>query len=421
MAVIQVFEHQKLKVGQAVQGVLFKEHHFEQLALYHEQQENPYFSLVHKGVKFSEYVGVIQCGDLTIEILPKADKLSTREDKSRWHQLLLYMLGVVTELKVSSLSDASLRTRSNSLLDLYFLQFIREVRQLLHQGLIKKYRKENGQQPALKGRLLFEKQLQYNVVHQERFFTSHQVYDYEHTLNQILFKAISIIIRLSHNPDIKAQAQRLHFSFPELREREFLESDFEKIVFNRKSLAYKPAIDIARLIILNLSPDIRGGQEQLLAILFDMNELWERFIYKQLRVAATKNNRGFSVKAQLSKKFWKNQHLKPDIVLEERNEEGETEKTIIDTKWKLLSSLKPSMEDLRQMYAYKIHFGAEESILLYPKVQYEDQPVEMFKKSALVEETYQEKLGVRLMFVDLLKDGKINYALGEELLENLRK
>ena len=64
-------------------------------------------------------------------------------------------------------------------------------------------------------------------------------------------------------------------------------------------------------------------------------------------------------------KFWNNKLIKPDIVL--KKEIDGTEQTfIIDTKWKLIDSNKPSDNDLKQMYVYNMYWDSFKSILLYP-------------------------------------------------------
>jgi 5-methylcytosine-specific restriction enzyme subunit McrC len=96
--------------------------------------------------------------------------------------------------------------------------------------------------------------------------------------------------------------------------------------------------------------------------MFDMNLLWERFIYHSLR----KN--GLNVSYQNSKEFWKlpdelKVNIRPDLVIESKNK-----KYIIDTKWKILKDSRPSDDDLKQMFAYSHYFQSSHTVLCYPGV-----------------------------------------------------
>ena len=69
---IQVFEHQQLLVD----NHCFQKQHWEALGWYNSAHNGDFFTLLPKGVRFNQYVGVIQVGNLTIEILPKIGKVS---------------------------------------------------------------------------------------------------------------------------------------------------------------------------------------------------------------------------------------------------------------------------------------------------------------------------------------------------------
>ena len=146
---ITVFEHQAIKLNQEIDGVKFDEHRLKALQSYYVEKGVPYFSLIHNGVRFNEYVGVIQVGETVIEVLPKADKSTNEKDK--WHTILIDMLFAVGLFDIHAPSSSSLKLKSNSILDLYFELFIKEVEYLLHNGLLKKYRKKEGNVTALKG------------------------------------------------------------------------------------------------------------------------------------------------------------------------------------------------------------------------------------------------------------------------------
>ena len=97
-------------------------------------------------------------------------------------------------INVNSVSEANLKRKYNSLLDLYFEMYLKEVQYLLRTGLIKQYRRDSSNVLALKGRLDFNKNIQQNLIHKERIYTEHQVYDYENLVNQIILKGLTMLV-----------------------------------------------------------------------------------------------------------------------------------------------------------------------------------------------------------------------------------
>jgi 5-methylcytosine-specific restriction enzyme subunit McrC len=356
--VIQVFEHQTLYYGREYGGVAFTVKHFDALAKLNVLHDNKYFTLVHKGIRFSQYVGVVQINTLSIEILPKADQLS--EDTRVWRNALISMLRFTKKLKVNQVGLANVSKQNIHLLDIYFDWFLREVETLIRQGLIRKYYKETKNVTALKGKLEFAGHISKNLIHKERFYTTHQIYDKDHQIHQILNQALTIIEQLSKGSYLYAKCKSVQLNFPEVSEIKSTATTFEKLRLNRKAIPYEKALEIARLIILNYAPNISSGSERMLALLFDMNGLWEEYILMQLKQAAL--SKAYKVEGKLSKGFWDSATLRPDIVVKQ---EGRT-KIIIDTKWKRIEGNKPAISDLRQMYVYNDHWGSNIAVLLYP-------------------------------------------------------
>ena len=98
-----------------------------------------------------------------------------------------------------------------------------------------------------------------------------------------------------------------------------------------------------------------------------MNRLFERFILVQLlRAQRQSNDRQIQIEGQASKAFWATKTIRPDIIIRDRVNLAKPG-FILDTKWKIPVSDQPSDEDLKQMYAYNLHFGAPHSLLLYPR------------------------------------------------------
>lgn len=357
---ITVFEHESLKVGDG----MITPKQLERLQGYYGEKGVPYYSLIHKGIKFNSFVGVLQVGPTTIEVLPKADGI---DGKDEWRKALIGMMRSVGLFNLHAPSSSSLHLKANSILDLYFELFIREVEYLLHSGLVKKYRKVEGNKDVLKGRLMFGKHITRNAVHKERFYVCHTTYDNQHRLQAILYKTIRLLKQINTNPLLSNRIGVLLLDFPEMPDMKVTETLFPKISYNRKTEKYRNAVEIARLLLLNYHPDIRTGQNDVLALMFDMNILWEKFVYTSLKKHIPA---GTEISAQKKKYFWKPESgnrsfMRPDIII---GEEGNG-RVILDTKWKNLDGKSPSQDDLRQMYVYMQYYHAARVALVYPGVK----------------------------------------------------
>jgi len=329
---------------------------------FNELHQNKYFTIIHQGIRFGSYVGVIQIGGLTIEILPKADN-NENADKNLWQNVLLNMLKVCKKIQVESISETQLKKRYHSILDVYFELYLNETERLVKKGLIKKYRKNQSNQNALKGKLLFAQNIQKNLVHKEHFYCEHQVYDKNHLLHQILYKGL-LVLKTFVNDSLKDKLNRLLFEFQNIENVNIQKKHFDKVIIDRKNHDYQKAIDIAKIIILNYSPSLNYGNENLLTLLFDMNALWEEYIFRILQKHKTEE---IEVSFQNSDKFWENKRIRPDIVLKTKDDIF-----VIDTKWKIIEANNPSDEDLKQMFVYNLHWKAEKTLLLYPKTNQND-------------------------------------------------
>lgn len=409
---VRVFEHQTLHIGE--QGLT--QSIFKQLVRYNDLHGCKYFDVGYNRIRFKNYVGVIQAGPLVIEILPKADA-SQKPDQQKWRNALIKMLHRSGLLKLDSLTEANLKLRHATLFDLYLESFLSEVKTLIHQGLFRKYRRKEGNLPYLKGKLLLSRHLSNNLLHKEQFYTEHTLYDHDNPLNQILKAALNIVSQWPGNQHLRAKANTLLLNFEDISDQTFREPNFTRLRFDRNSERYRSAIQLAKLIILEYLPDIRHGREHVLAILFDMNLLFERYVFAEMKRA----ERYFSayqlqISAQKRSKFWGRKTLRPDIVAD-FHLDGEFKRIILDTKWKSLKIAVPADDDLRQMYAYNLHLGAQKAILLYPKVICGNQEYKNFCSSEILK-GYTHGCG--LDFVNLFdQDDRLKSDLGSLLIHQL--
>lgn len=373
---ITVFEHESLRSDRG--GKRLSSNQLETLQLFYGEKGTPYYSLIHHGVKFNEYVGVIQIGNTIIEILPKADKNS---DVNIWRNVLISMLHAVGVFNIHAPSSSNLQIRPNSILDLYFELFVKELEYLLHKGLVKKYRKTEGNRPSLKGSIHFAKHINQNLIHQERFYVKHCTYDRQHDIHAILYKALKLLKHINTNIQLSSRIGTLLLDFPELYDVKITETLFDRIVLDRKTDSYKNAIEISRLILLNYHPDIRKGSDNVLALMFDMNILWEQFVFVSLRKYKGKDT---TIISQSIRDFWKPEvgvksRIKPDIVLNKDTENC----IVLDTKWKNLNGYNPSPEDLRQMFVYMKYYKAKRVALIFPGAENRTQTGKYYSHNTL--------------------------------------
>lgn len=396
---LQVFEHQKLRIGERL-----SQQQWQALVAFLQRQGERYFTVLHNGIQFSHYVGALQVGDLTIEILPKIDET----EGANLQPVLLDVLRECRILQPESVATASLQARNGSLLEIYIIDFLNEIEKLLQQGLTQTYISNSQNRKIFKGKLLMHKQLQHNLLHHERFFTETFEFSYAHPFNRILYTALLSLHEIALRPIVATKLQSVLAPFPPLEFWNAPLPDFDTLRFDRHTLRYKNALQTAFLILQQTQPDVRAGRLPVLSILFDMNFLFEAYIFRQLQKAATERE---SVKRQVPKSFWNRRSIQPDILLTIDNQP-----IVIDTKWKKLQKVSPTMEDLRQIFVYNQYFEATHSVLVYPRVRgLKDLSAVPFQPIAGSGTTYF----CEVRFVELVREGRLNKGLGRELLERL--
>lgn len=401
MKVLKVFEHQTLRCDTEI----FTERHFEALARFNERYGGRYCTLLHKAVRFKSYVGVLQIGNLSIEILPKTDQKP--DQASFWQDILLDLLQSCQLIRIENAHTAQLKLRSGSLFYLYLHVFLEEVEQLLAQGLLKQYSSKTAISSNWKGRVDVNKQVQLQAKGNIGCFTQYAHYDTKHIWHQILYQALKIMRTLPLENELNIRLNAVFSLFPVQEPIGITENLFRRLHYNRKTETYRQAMSMAELLLLHVSPDFSAGGFSVLGILFDMNRLFEEYIYRQLLQAC--NGTSWTIERQTISPFWEHKTLRPDIILRYN-----TIPLVIDTKWKLLFGPNPDDNDLRQIYVYQRQLGAKEGWLLYPATAGQTNFVGKFADSTLQKET-----ATRIVWAAVIdrNNGRLNKNLGVQLLD----
>lgn len=371
---ITVFQHQRLRLNEAtVFGFVLTADTLAILQQYSLYSQSRYFSPIYNGLQFKNYVGIVQVGALQIEILPKLDAPNNSsenikeniKESQHWRARLLDMLHIARPFDFDTPSSAFLQPQSHNLIDLYFSLYINQIRQLLQKGLNKKYLPDEGQVQSLKGQLLFHKQIQQNLVNSARFYTRHSQYSHEHLAHQLLYAALMVVQKTNANQRLQAEIEAICRQFPPQNPLELktIKADtFANLALNKQSQHYNAPLQLAELILRAYQPDFYSGQYPAIALMFNMDLLWEKFVFRALQ-AQTKQPINYTIAAQARQPFfWQgqqvNSHLRADIKITYR-----ADTYILDTKWK--SPQQPDIEDLRQAHSYLHAYNARKVALIY--------------------------------------------------------
>lgn len=362
---LRVFEHRKLHV--APDGITPDE--FDAIVRFNDLHDGQFFDIGHKHVRAKQFVGYVEVGELSIEILPKADRNDTSAPDV-WSAGLLEMLRVAIGLRLDHLPDASQKAARPRLLDLIAQAYVAELEPLLREGLAKGYRTTSSNGTVFKGRLKVSDHLRDNVAHADRFFVEFETFDQDILVNRLLAAALDALSWCALSDRAGRSVDACLARFPEVQFRAATPESFERIRLTRPTQRYGSALTYARLILSQRGPQLRAGRERVFALLFDMNALWEQYVAVLVRRVAPPN---VHVNTQERHVFWTPKHhsprkVRPDIVIRTMGDPDQRKTLlVIDTKWKVPSNGLPSDEDLKQMFVYNELLGGPRSMLLYPR------------------------------------------------------
>lgn len=368
MKQLSVFEHEWLEIGTAAGARLTEQ---QGAALERLAPALPAGALEWRRyeVKFAQFCGVIQLDGLVIEVLPKLGRQSEQADRSRG--LLLRMLQTAGLFRPTPVGSASMGRQSFHLLDWFIDHFRAQVQEQLRMGAIRRYVERNDSLTHVRGRLDFNTQLRENLTRPQLIACQFEELEQDNIYNQSLVNVLGQLRHRAQHPQVVRDITELLLHFGAISACSIVAEDVEKLRFNRMEDRWLPVFQQATLFLRNLHPDVSAGESSALALLFNMNMLFERFVAATLREAMPDwelstlgQARHLARDTQGRTAFT----LKPDIMLS-RNANP---MFIADAKWKLLDPARRqsgiSRADIYQMLAYAERYACEDIALIYPAV-----------------------------------------------------
>ena len=316
-----------------------------------------------KVLQAQNYVGVIQTKDgTTIEILPKIKNATTEKSKD----ILIKMLKTLKNSPFKNLSVANLKSSKIPLFEIFISMFLEELTVLVRNGIKSDYISKEENLKFLKGKLKISEQIKYNTIHKERFFVQYEEFISNRVENRLIKTTLQFLYNKSKINKNQQRIREFLFVFDEIEISHNIKTDFSKIKLNRQMKDYEQVLLWCKTFLFENSFSPYKGNDLAFALLFDMNLLFESFVYSYLKKSS--NFQDIKSQDRTHHLAYENGigrfRLKPDIVINGG-------KIIADTKWKILSEDKAYngvlQDDMYQLYAYGTKYdNCEKIYLIYP-------------------------------------------------------
>ncbi|PRM86967.1 McrC family protein [Aliarcobacter cryaerophilus] len=316
-----------------------------------------------KVLQAQNYVGVIQTKDgTTIEILPKIKNATTEKSKD----ILIKMLKTLKNSPFKNLSVANLKSSKIPLFEIFISMFLEELTVLVRNGIKSDYISKEENLKFLKGKLKISEQIKYNTIHKERFFVQYEEFISNRVENRLIKTTLKFLYNKSKLNKNQQRIREFLFVFDEIEISHNIKTDFSKIELNRQMKDYQQVLLWCKTFLCENSFSPYKGNDIAFALLFDMNLLFESFVYSYLKKSS--NFQDIKSQDRTHHLAYENGigrfRLKPDIVINGG-------KIIADTKWKILSEDKAYngvlQDDMYQLYAYGTKYdNCEKIYLIYP-------------------------------------------------------
>ena len=384
-------------------------------------------------IKAKNWVGVVSINEWTIEILPKfIYNLKKEEDLENNREgiirNLVKMLQVAWDLPIRDVDISSLKIGKNSIFEVLLTIYSIKLLDALKEGVYKEYIRVSDDLHYVKGQIDFGK---YSQRWERRHIIPLNYNDRnpDNLINRTLKYAAYLASLYTRNSTNFSNLKMADDLMDSVSLTPISASEIDSITFTRLNERYEPLINMARVIITNLSPEFKRGKKNVFAFLIPMERVFEKFIANSIvqnkSEVLGKNWNEFEVYVQgadkikylLKERMFK---LIPDIMIKRGND-----RYIIDTKYKLLDTEDEkkygvSQSDVYQMLAYAYAYDTKKIMLLYPK-GISDFNGKEWEFETISQRFYGKKLvinSIELRKVDLVSEFKVFL---KELSDMLKK
>ncbi|MDE7055009.1 MAG: McrC family protein [Oscillospiraceae bacterium] len=331
-------------------------------------EDEPVFKWGYKKLTAQHWVGTISLKGLNIEILPK---LYGHVSTDSLRIVLMRMITVSHQAPAVREMPGMAWMRKDSLIEMLIGTYLGVLETYVKEGLQHSYQTVSQNINRVKGKILFGKQFSRNVLDPAKFWCSYSKFTADNDVNRFMkvcLHQMDILTRDSQNK------RRIKYLLPAFDRISLISKEralARPIVFHSANHRAAEAYRYGLLFLKNIFSTLSAGNTAISMMLFNMNELYELFIYRVAKIVYGSHTayqmRGNYLLAR-DTDGRKYVGLRPDIAI--KTATGELD--IIDTKWKIPKRFAKE-SDAYQMNAYSSSIqNVGRVFLLYPHVENQD-------------------------------------------------
>jgi 5-methylcytosine-specific restriction enzyme subunit McrC len=328
-----------------------------------------------------QMVGVIAAPGCSLEILPKIDPAEGEDPGTRRtvRHRLVRMLDVALGLNIGDGGSSTMARQEESLLDILIRLFADKLLAEARRGLPRAYLQQEEDLPALRGRLNVVRQFTAHAVRPDRLACRYDALSSDVPLMQVMKSCVIALRRHARAVATVRKLDELRFVLADVSDVTVSALPWAAVRIDRTNRRWETLYGLARLFLKRdwQATHRAADAGQGITLLFPMNDLFEAYVAALLKKALRPFE--LTVETQGGRLFClieegeggrKRFQTKPDLIV--RRGAGGAVVTIIDTKWKRLSSAIEdrkhgvSQGDVYQMMSYGRLYDCRELVLLYP-------------------------------------------------------
>ena len=265
-------------------------------------------------------------------------------------------------------TDAFGLQKADGVLEAIALAFARRTQRAIQRGLLQGYRREEDALSTVRGRIRFGDQIARRFGIPLPIEVAFDEFTEDIEENRLLKTAIH---RLGHtfirSQQIRREVRSLRPAFTTVGLGSYRRGAAPEVRYTRLNEHYRPAVELARLIIENSSLELLHGKVAGASLLIDMNKVFERFLYVALREALGLPERQWRQGAELTLDEGRRIGMQPDLswwpVVSAKSGAGPI--FVGDAKYKKLDTSGFRHTDIYQMLAYCTAADLPSGLLVY--------------------------------------------------------